>query len=1170
MSPARRAHSDGHRVRRHPGGCGAPPAVNARQSMGPQRCRLRMAGRGYVPGMLLALALIASPVALAQPRGAGDRPAGDATAAKPAASKATPTKGPRKGAFTIQQFESARMTKELKELQRKRQELRKRAIERMLRLLQQNPHYERKADIYFQLAESYREQEHYRFLRAMEKYMDQLEAYDEGRLKTKPVEPVENYDKALEYYRRILREFPDYQRRAEVLYYVGRDALQQGKQRKDRRLVQEAVGYFKELIQSYPDSPLVPDAYLQLAEHFFDENNLYYAKTYYEQIIHNYPNSPMYNYALYKLGWVYYNLTEFRKAINTFKRVVQIVGKGRTKGMIEFRDQALKDLVVCFAEVEDGWKEAREYFLPMLGEEETYKKLKQMAEIYLGEDKDQEAVELYNHFIEHDPTDPEIPDYFDRIITVYTTKLNDFASYEATVNRMLKFFDHRNRWYEANKGNAEAIKAADKLVENHLLEVATHYHKLAQKLEEKRHRREQAVEAYKKAAAYYATFLDRFPNSKHAYVVNFYYAEILYDPIHDYNKAIEQYRQVVERDKKGEYVEDALLGIIYSYNELMIAKGIVKRATGRKPKVVKLTPEQMRKRHAPIPRTELHELEKGYVQAADRYVQLLLENLKDPEFRKKYPHRGERIPEIMFLAAQVFYRHGQFAEAIKRLKRIFAYDPKHEMAAYAVNVMLDAYVRLHYWREVEEWASKLIEAKNFLLKSKRELNRIRAIAKAEIARKLVLERKYDKAVAENMSVYKEFRHSSPELASKALYNVAAIYERAKRFPEAIKTYWKVVKEFPKEEIAPEALFTIALIYESQTQFEKAAQTFEAMAKRFPKHKNTPDAILNAALIREAYGDYDGAIATYKLYIRKFKKRADVPKVELHIGYVYEDAGDVKHLTKAAKHYERFARKYRRKDGYADMVIEALSRAGQVLKRIDAAEGKAKHRRQATKLLKAALAAFAKLEHPEKSPARVYAAQAQFELAEYIYNDFTNAKIDTRTPGRLRRSIEGKAKLHQAAEKAYQAVLDYKSPQVNAGALFRIGKLYYDFAQMLFDVPVPEDLPPEAQDEYIAILQETAQPLEEKALTAFQYALKLALQKGVYNKWSKLSAEYAAKVNPDEFPVAHEPAVQPDHKQDTLLSTNFIRSLRRGNVEVEVIKLKASGLRGSKKNDEGRR
>ena len=42
------------------------------------------------------------------------------------------------------------------------------------------------------------------------------------------------------------------------------------------------------------------------------------------------------------------------------------------------------------------------------------------------------------------------------------------------------------------------------------------------------------------------------------------------------------------------------------------------------------------------------------------YVSVLSDALREPAFRKKYPNRGKMIPEIMFIAAQTFYKHGQF------------------------------------------------------------------------------------------------------------------------------------------------------------------------------------------------------------------------------------------------------------------------------------------------------------------------------------------------------------------------------------------------------------------------------------------------------------------------------------------------------------------------------
>ena len=1106
--------------------------------------RIRTLARGLGKGSALAILL-----SFAAPTGALAQPADDAPA------EATPD-APKKpimgGDFSQEKFEQAQFQDlRVRDLQAKKSELRRSAIQKLEQLLAQNPYYENKADVYFRLAEAYWEENKFQYLLQREDFEKQLEAYENKTLATKPVEPDEDYAVSLDYYRKILQQFPDYNRIDEVIYYLGRGALTAGKEREDRELTKEGVSHFQKLVQNYPNSRFIAESHLALAEYYFENNSLYYAKTNYEKIINNFKDSGMYNYALYKLGWVYFNLAEFKKSIQTFQSVVQIVKNANQRGMIEFKEQALNDLVVIYAEIPDGWREAKEYFTKEIGEEKAYDKLRKLAELYVGQDKDEDAIALYSHFLEHDANDYRAPDYYDNVIAVLK-KLNDQTRVEAKIREMISFFDPKNTWYEANKNNTEAIKAGMTLAENNLLFLATDYHKRAQK--------ENKIELYQQAARDYAQFVDLFPNSENAYIVNFYYAEILYEPVHDYENAIKQYQAVVDRDKKGEYLEDALLGIVYSYGELAKAakiEGFGDENGKTKIKVVKLTEEEMKKREATIERTELHEVEKGYVDAADQYVTLMLDLLKDAEVRKKNPERGEKIPEIMYLAARVYYGHGQFKNAISRLEKIFEYDDSHEFAAYAVNLMLDSYVKLRYWTEIEQWASRLITAKNFKLKSKKELDKIRAIAKAELARDLTLEKNFDAAIKENMDVYKEFKGQSPDLASKALYNVAVIHENAKRLPDAISTYNRVIKEFPKEEIAPQALFTIGVIYESQTQFDKAADSFEQM-KQFPKYEDTPDAIKNAGLIHEAMGKYDDAVSAYETYMKTFKDRPDVPAVELHIGRVYEMKQTADGWKKAADHFGKYIKKYAKDGKHGEQIVEALTRKGHDLQEID----KIKNRKVASQSYQDALKAFNALANSgtdlSKSAAKGYAAESAFQLAEYVYEDFHNQKIDTDSLSKLKKSLTTKAELLAKCEQLMQSVLDYKSGGWTAGALFRNGLLYYEFSQALFDVPIPEGLSPDQEEEYQFALEETAAPLEEKSLTAFQFALQLAQELGVYNEWSKLSAEYASKVNPDSFPVSSEPAATPDHVKDTLASANFIRSLRRGDVEVQVIEIKQSG------------
>ncbi|MBM4394801.1 MAG: tetratricopeptide repeat protein [Deltaproteobacteria bacterium] len=1140
------------------------------------------------------LAILFAGTALAQPAGKAPAPAGRQPD-QPTAAPAAPVTGAqpgqvRSGKYTLEQYET-QLTEAVAEKLRQISAVRQQQIEKLQQLLK-NPYYENKAEVYFRLAEAHWEEGLYQYLQKRKDYEKALDEFQAGRMSEQPPEPVEDYSTSLEYYRKVLREFPNYVRIDEVVYYLGKGALKEGKAKRDPPLQKEGADYLNRLVQDHPKSRFIAEAHLAMAEYYFENNSLYYAKTNYEKIINNHPKSSMFNYALYKLGWVYFNLHEFDQAIDTFKKVVAQVSKGQGKGVIEFRNQALNDLVVTYAEIDDGWIHARDYFVKVLPEDAAYKKLRSLGDLYVGQDKDLYAIALFRHFIEREKNSTNIPEYFKIILGIYK-KTNDTPKLDEVTLETLEYFKPNGTWMTVNQATEDSVEAANALCEEHVLFLANLYHREAQRLTK--------ADLYRKAADKYAIYLTRFAESKNAYIVNFYYAEILYDQIKDFKAAAEQYKRVIERDTKGEHVEDAALGAIYCYEEMMVAAGLQERSKkGSGIEVVKVDPKKL---DAPIPETPLHELETEYVRAADKYVELLTALIKDPDVRKKNPQRGEKIPEIMYIAAQVFYRHGKFQDAVSRLKTLFDYDPASKFAAYAVFTLLDCYQRLKQWPKVEEWAKRLIAARNFTVKTEKELKKIVAIAITENASMLTESREYDQAIKEAMRVVDLAKaERDDETAAKALYNVAALYEGQKNVDLAVKTYQRVMKEYPKSEMAPTALYTIGLIYESQTLFDKAADSFEQMEQFKTTKEPTGDdkekkeqyaklqeqmanALQNAGLIREALGEYKEAIGTYQVFLKLFPANPETPKIDLRIGLAYEamEKGDA--LRRAHDHYQAWLK---RPYKAPDLAIEAYARAGAALKKVD----KVANRKAVVVQFGKAIELFGKLGDNADAVknAKQYAAQSAFELADYLYDDFNAINIpSTLDAARLKKALTDKAEAQQRAEKGFDAVLTYKSGGWSAGALFKIGLLYHEFWKQLYEVPVPEcpcplpnqrDCKPaqEAykngdfelkqwpwgsnwamecmtfQDQYRAVLEEIGRPVETKSLKAFERALKLAHEEKVYNSWSKQCGQYAVKVNQDTFPVAGDDQVKASHQKDTLASTSFIRSLRRGNIEVKIVEV----------------
>src|SRR4029450_10474338 len=98
-----------------------------------------------------------------------------------------------------------------------------------------------------------------------------------------------------------------YERMDEVLFRLA--ALLTGAKKQD-----QAREFFHRLIKDYPSSKYIPDAYLAFAEHHFDNGDMEIALKFYDKVA-QFPRSKLYPYAVYKQGWCYINMTDYRQAL---------------------------------------------------------------------------------------------------------------------------------------------------------------------------------------------------------------------------------------------------------------------------------------------------------------------------------------------------------------------------------------------------------------------------------------------------------------------------------------------------------------------------------------------------------------------------------------------------------------------------------------------------------------------------------------------------------------------------------------------------------------------------------------------------------------------------------------------------------------------------------------
>jgi TolA-binding protein len=1016
------------------------------------------------------------------------------------------------------------------DVEKKLSETRQRQIKEMRAILARDPLYKNKADLLFRIAEKEWEEAKYRYFLTRKDYDKQYEAYLNGTLKKKPDEPTADYSKAIDEYKALLKEFPNYSRIDEVMFYLGRGLISADKKK-------DGASYMLRLTKDYPKSKYVTDAYLAVAEYYFDQDLLFAAKTNYLKVLEN-KESSQYPYALYKLGYVHYNLKEYQDGIKSFQNVVELQ-KGNDKRKVYFTQQAYSALVLCYAELDDGWKEARDYYKKQGGRPLEIEYLEKIGGIFNKQDKTDEEIAVFEYLIGADKQAKTVPAYAEKITAAYKKLENvdadtaELTKTDPIINRFLGEFDPKSTWYVTNKGDEEAITRANQYREEQLDWLISWYHQHAQKNEEKPGQAERVGRFYRSAAENYERYLAWFPESKDLYEKEFFLAEIYYFQTKEWDKAAGHYGSVVKRDPKGKYSVESAYAVILAMEEKMFDAGVAKRPDVKAPpKGKKADPKDKGKmevgadvtyvkkdpndKFEPIPETPLHPTEEAFVKACEGYV-------------TEYP-KDKEVPFVSFRAAEIYINKGHYSEGIKRLEVIIEHHSAHKYAGHAVATLFDANYRLKRWDQMERWGRYMLDKKNFEVLSKAKLEEVIAISINEYATELSKKGENEKAREQMLRFIKEFP-THPK-APIALFNAAAISEKAERTQEAIDLYESLIKRYPKEPQATEAHFVLGALYESQTDFDKAADYFEKMAA-FPDVPQMADSLYNAGAIRVALEQNEQAIAIFQTYVKKFPEREDTAEIFIKIADLYEKKKDWK---KALETYDAYIKKYQKTQ--AQRLVEAFLRRGLVIQK----QGAKTARRDAIVEFDKSLAAYKKLPEDIKAKREIgrAAAKAAFALSEYDYGDFESIKVSF-PDNVLRRTLVQKAELLTKVEKSNFGVLDYKAHDVSAGALYRLGEMYYLFAKSLFDLPVPPELNEDEQVVYRAMLDDKATPLNEKAIEAMDNALKLAHKNHVYNEWSRKSAALLVKVSPAKFPVLEDAVVNTEWPVIATFTTTFIKS-----------------------------
>jgi TolA-binding protein len=753
-----------------------------------------------------------------------------------------------------------------------------------------------------------------------------------------------------------------YKRLDEALYFY---AFELGQLKREAEMKEAYI----RLIQDFPNSQYIPNAYLSFADYYFGQSKIGDALQLYEKVI-TFKDSPVYAYALYKMAWCHLNPVgsadpRYDLSLDFFVKTITATLEGRagSEGNAkQLRRDARRDLVQAFAQAGKPTK-AWEFFQkigdgPKEDENMSRKMMELLAVRYFGQGMYTESTFVYEKLQELYPSDPQACEWQGRI--VINALATDNKSVQWTETAQLG--EYWTKFKDGDFKQAVKRKCRDETLDT-MKQMATVWHDEAEKTKNEA--------TYALAEQAYEGFLNTFPKDKDAYEIQMYYSELLWaraahlindkktkaEGLNKFRKAHDEFIKVLELNPEGKFTTDAAYAQMLAMKNALEydetggqakscktdSEGVCVYQDKEKKKKVKTNEKTVTDTAVAYPETDYLENEKKMLEAYDTY-QKYVKDAKDPE-----------LPKIVYHRAKLMMMHNKFKEARPLLEEMVVKFDGTVYAAWCSEMLLDVLTigwtskgntpeeALKASDDLETWALKMQKMKVYTHPEADELKKAIPTLLAGIGWKKAMNYRdlgaagdpngFRMCAEQFLSVYNEYGDEH-EKASTLVYNAGECYEAAYLLGQSVRWRKFLLEKFPESPHFQTTLSNLAGNYQAIAMYDKAAERMEVYAEKYAKDKEkAPDFLRNAYLFRLGLGQSDQANADLIKYEGLYKK--ENPELAAKIFWSKSDI--LKTDEEKLKHAQEYLGTYG-KTGGLDRRIVAEAKIGQILWRQSCEKG----------------------------------------------------------------------------------------------------------------------------------------------------------------------------------------------------------------------------------------
>ncbi len=644
-----------------------------------------------------------------------------------------------------------------------------------------------------------------------------------------PVEGADDLDRAgareaIALYKKLLNDYPLYERSDQVLYQMSRAHEELGQ-------INEAMAVMDRMIADFPRSRYIDEVQFRRAEYFFAHRRYREAEDAYESIIDRGAGSFFYELALYKLGWTFYKRELYEDALPRFIALLDhkvSVGYdfAQTKDEQERKrtEDTFRVISLSFSNL-GGPNTAVEYF-SRLGkrsyEDSVYSNL---GEFYFDKRRYADAASAYNAFMTRNPFHKAAPNFHMRVIEIQAAGGFPSLVLDAKKKFATTYGLKAEYWKHFDPSDRPDVLG---FLKTNLSDLANHYHACYQDPQQA----EDKPANFEEALHWYREFLTAFPTDVESPAINYQLADLLLEN-RSLGAAAVEFEKTAYGYQPHEKSSRAGYAAVSAYREQV---GAVK-------------PEDAVTVKREVVRSSL-------------------------KFADTFPEH-EKAAVILGAAADDLFGMKEYEQALAAANKLLTAFPGTD-----VDVVREA------WLVIGHSSYELLrynEAESAYLKVLALLpagNKTRDGLIDNLAASIYKQGEQANAAQDYRAAADHFLRvgrmaPTSKIRPTAEYDAAVALIQIKDWDMAVSVLVGFRNNFPENPLQPEVTKKIAYVYKENNQLSLAANEYERIEKESQDDEIRRDALLVAAELHEKEGNRVRALEVYRRYVGYFPEPVEL-------------------------------------------------------------------------------------------------------------------------------------------------------------------------------------------------------------------------------------------------------------------------------------------------------